>query len=155
MLDLVGVAEVAAMMGVSRQRVHEVIRSDADFPEPVADLAAGRIWQRRDVEAWMKARQRAEKGLHMEDVSGVVVASPSSFADMQAVGDAMRRQTPIAVELRRLDVVQMRRCIDFVSGAGYVAGAQVERLADRVYLVRPEGLSVTKRQRDALNQHFS
>ena len=103
----------------------------------------------------MKARQRAEKGLHMEDVSGVVVASPSSFADMQAVGDAMRRQTPIAVELRRLDVVQMRRCIDFVSGAGYVAGAQVERLADRVYLVTPEGMSVTKRQRDALNQHFN
>ena len=53
-LDLVGVAEVALLLGVSRQRVHQLVGSQADFPEPVAVLSAGKIWLRRDVLAWAR-----------------------------------------------------------------------------------------------------
>jgi prophage regulatory protein len=42
--------------GVSRQRAYQ-ITSRADFPEPVADLAQGKIWATKDVEAWMKAHR--------------------------------------------------------------------------------------------------
>jgi hypothetical protein len=41
-LDLVGVAEVAELLGVSRQRVHQLIREQAGFPDPVAHLRAGK-----------------------------------------------------------------------------------------------------------------
>ena len=51
-LDLVGVAEIAELLGVTRQRVDAIARTHPDFPKPVADLAAGRIWQRRDIENW-------------------------------------------------------------------------------------------------------
>lgn len=36
----------------------EITRTHPDFPEPVAELAAGRIWERADVEAWAKATWR-------------------------------------------------------------------------------------------------
>lgn len=49
--QLVGVAEIAAMLGVSRQRVNQLVHS-TDFPEPEAELSAGRIWARDAVEAW-------------------------------------------------------------------------------------------------------
>lgn len=52
---LVGVAEVAVMLGVSRQRVDELARTSTGFPVPDAVLSAGRIWKREDVEA--RARQ--------------------------------------------------------------------------------------------------
>jgi hypothetical protein len=39
------------MLGVSRQRVDQLAASDG-FPEPVAQLAAGRIWRLDDVEKW-------------------------------------------------------------------------------------------------------
>jgi hypothetical protein len=42
---------------VSRQRAYQ-ITSRADFPEPVADLAQGKVWAADDVEAWMKAHRR-------------------------------------------------------------------------------------------------
>lgn len=51
--DLVGTAEIADLLGVSRQRVHQLV-SRADFPEPVAKLAAGIIWNRLDVERWAR-----------------------------------------------------------------------------------------------------
>ena len=52
-LELVGVAEIADLLGVSRQRVHAIIRAYDDFPDPVAELSAGRIWLRSDVDDWI------------------------------------------------------------------------------------------------------
>jgi len=55
---LAGTAEIAAMLGVSRQRVQQLVKR-ADFPEPYDVLAAGtRIWKRADVEAWARAHGR-------------------------------------------------------------------------------------------------
>lgn len=52
-----GLTEIAEMLGVSRQRIDQLAHTD-DFPEPVAELAAGRIWERADVEAWARATGR-------------------------------------------------------------------------------------------------
>lgn len=49
---LLGVAEVSALLGVSRQRVDQLAASHPDFPRPEAELAAGRIWSRAAVEGW-------------------------------------------------------------------------------------------------------
>src|SRR5579884_1721110 len=51
---LVGVAEVAAILGVSRQRVHQLIEA-GDFPAPEAELSAGKVWSREAVDAWRAA----------------------------------------------------------------------------------------------------
>jgi prophage regulatory protein len=56
-MDLVGLTEIADMLGVSRQRVDQLAATEA-FPEPVADLAAGRVWKLADVEKWAKATGR-------------------------------------------------------------------------------------------------
>ena len=55
---LVGVAEIAEMLGVSRQRVNAIVKSQATFPEPQAELSAGRIWLRSEVVAWAKSQGR-------------------------------------------------------------------------------------------------
>jgi predicted DNA-binding transcriptional regulator AlpA len=57
-LDLVGVAEIAEMLGVTRQRVNAIVQSHSDFPKPVAELSAGRIWLRKDVETWARQTGR-------------------------------------------------------------------------------------------------
>lgn len=57
-LDLVGVAEIAETLGVSRQRVHAIMTTHDDFPEPVAELSAGRIWLREDIEKWQRKSGR-------------------------------------------------------------------------------------------------
>ncbi len=49
---VVGVAEIAAALGVSRQRVDQLRRSDPDFPRPLAELVAGRVWLEAEVLEW-------------------------------------------------------------------------------------------------------
>ena len=59
-LDLVGVAEVAAMLGLTTQRIDQLARRDPDFPAPVAELAAGRIWSRADIVTWARNAGRLD-----------------------------------------------------------------------------------------------
>ena len=55
---LVGAAEIAEMLGISRQRVDAIARTHDDFPEPEAVLASGRIWLRADIERWARSDGR-------------------------------------------------------------------------------------------------
>jgi len=56
--EMVGVAEVAAMLGVSRQRVSALTRTHDNFPPPLVELAAGPIWQRSAIEAFAEQWDR-------------------------------------------------------------------------------------------------
>jgi predicted DNA-binding transcriptional regulator AlpA len=55
---LVGAAEIAEMLGISRQRVDAIARTHDDFPEPEAVLASGRIWLRTAIQEWAHASGR-------------------------------------------------------------------------------------------------
>lgn len=63
---LVGVAEVAQILKVSKQRASELARS-ADFPHPVAKLASGPVWLRssisRHLVRWPRRPGRPSKKL--------------------------------------------------------------------------------------------
>lgn len=48
------------MLGVSRQRVHQLSRRE-DFPAPVAVLSAGSIWEREAVDVWRAAQRDLEE----------------------------------------------------------------------------------------------
>jgi len=52
--ELAGVAEVAEMLGVTKNTVLKYARRP-EFPEPLDRLATGPVWRRVDVEAWAKA----------------------------------------------------------------------------------------------------
>jgi prophage regulatory protein len=50
--QLVGAHEIRIMFGgISPQRVYQ-ITSRPDFPEPVADLAQGKVWLADEAKAW-------------------------------------------------------------------------------------------------------
>ncbi len=58
MARLVGVREVSKLLGVSRQRADQLVRTKG-FPDPVADLASGRIWERASVVRWAREAGRS------------------------------------------------------------------------------------------------
>jgi predicted DNA-binding transcriptional regulator AlpA len=52
-LDLVGVPEIAEILGVSRPSVWRYVRRN-DFPDPDAQVSGKRLWKRSAVERWAK-----------------------------------------------------------------------------------------------------
>lgn len=48
-----GTAEIAAALGVSRVRVHQIVTTDETFPAPLGEIKAGKVWRAVDVERWI------------------------------------------------------------------------------------------------------
>ena len=55
--QLVGAQEIADLLGITRQRVHQ-LRLSPGFPEPVVRMAMGLAWYWPDVEAWARKTGR-------------------------------------------------------------------------------------------------
>jgi prophage regulatory protein len=55
---LMGQAEIAERLGVTRQRVQQLI-ARTDWPEPYEVLAMGKVWRTEDIEGWIKANRPA------------------------------------------------------------------------------------------------
>jgi prophage regulatory protein len=60
-IDLVGIAEIAEMLGLTTQRIDQLARRDPTFPKPLAELSAGRIWARGDIVSWAKSVGRLDQ----------------------------------------------------------------------------------------------
>jgi len=54
-IELMGTSEIAALLGVSRQRVLVIARQPG-FPKPLAVLKMGNVWRSRDIQEWAKRR---------------------------------------------------------------------------------------------------
>lgn len=54
---LMGIAEIADLLGVSRTRVHQ-LRKESALPDPYDSLAMGPVWLREDVERWARETGR-------------------------------------------------------------------------------------------------
>lgn len=63
--------------------------------------------------------------------------TPKSFQDAQEIADRLKAGVPVIVNLQAADRDLMRRIIDFSSGLTYGIGGEMERTADRVYLLTP------------------
>jgi cell division inhibitor SepF len=70
-----------------------------------------------------------------------VTVTPKSFQDAQEIADRLKAGVPVIVNLQAADRDLMRRIIDFSSGLTYGIGGEMERTADRVYLLTPTARS--------------
>jgi predicted DNA-binding transcriptional regulator AlpA len=53
-----GIAEIAELLGMTRQGADKVVRTRPDFPSPEDVISAGRIWHRDLVEEWAHEKGR-------------------------------------------------------------------------------------------------
>lgn len=56
--DLVSGAEAALMLGVTRQRVHQLATMHPRFPRPVYELGVGKLWLRAGIVAFAASWER-------------------------------------------------------------------------------------------------
>jgi cell division inhibitor SepF len=70
-----------------------------------------------------------------------VTVAPKSFQDAQEIADRLKAGISVIVNLQAADRDLMRRIIDFSSGLTYGIGGEMERTADKVYLLTPTARS--------------
>jgi predicted DNA-binding transcriptional regulator AlpA len=55
-MNLVGLTEIAAMLGVTRQRASQLSRQKG-FPPPLDRIAAGPVWREDVIKRWAERRK--------------------------------------------------------------------------------------------------
>ena len=62
MEKIAGIAELALMLDVSRQRAWKITKAP-DFPAPCYEMKAGDFWRVADVQAWARRHRRTLRNI--------------------------------------------------------------------------------------------
>jgi len=82
----------------------------------------------------------------------VHVVAPTGFADAQEIGERLKTNQPVIVNLQDVDADLSRRLIDFCSGAVFVAGARMQKVAKQVFLLTPSNVEVSDEEMRRLQE---
>ena len=84
----------------------------------------------------------ASRGGNGGDLS-IHTVTPRNFNDAQQVADEFKRSKPVILNLQNTDRELAKRLIDFCSGMTYALGGGMQRIAERVFLLTPNNVSVS------------
>jgi cell division inhibitor SepF len=82
----------------------------------------------------------------------VHVIEPIEFGDAQEIGDRLKENQPVIITLTDVEPDLARRLIDFCSGATYVLGGTMERVARNVFLLTPSNVEVPPEEKQRLRE---
>lgn len=82
----------------------------------------------------------------------VHVIEPVEFSDAQEIGDRLKENQPVIITISEVEPDLARRLIDFCSGATYVLGGTMERVAKNVFLLTPANVEVPSEEKQRLRE---
>ena len=78
------------------------------------------------------------------------VITARSYADAQLLADHIRANSPVVLDLRKVEPAMVRRLVDFASGLTYALGGAMRKIGQGVILVTPANVNVGRDERRRL-----
>lgn len=73
----------------------------------------------------------------------VHITSPSTFNDVEEVGENFRDRVPVLMNLQGASETVAKRLLDFASGLIYGLDGRIERKGDRIFLLTPADVEIS------------
>jgi cell division inhibitor SepF len=135
---------VAAGMGRSRQAADQIDTPSSQVRPLPRDFDGGGVTLQPQRPAVVRPVPVQSTRVH--------VVAPSTFADAQEIGERLKTNQPVIVNLQDVDADLSRRLIDFCSGAVFVAGAKMQKVAKQVFLLTPSNVEVSDEEKRRLQE---
>lgn len=100
----------------------------------------------------MQPRPSVVRPFSQPQAPKVHITVPVGFNDAQEIGDKLKDNQPVIVNLQGIDRELSRRLIDFSSGLTYGLGGAMERVADQVFLLTPSNVEVSAEEKRRLQE---
>jgi cell division inhibitor SepF len=78
------------------------------------------------------------------------IITARSYADAQLLADHIRANSPVVLDLRKVEPAMVRRLVDFASGLTYALGGAMRKIGQGVILVTPANVNVGRDERRRL-----
>jgi len=82
----------------------------------------------------------------------VTVTEPHEFEEVQSIGDDLKCNVPVIVNLQNTNPELSKRIIDFCSGLTYALEGSIKKVADRVFLITPKNTVVASSEKEILRE---
>jgi cell division inhibitor SepF len=117
----------------------------APAPEPPRAVAP-----RQEPSGMSAPRPSVVRTIGPTTTARVHVVEPQGFNDAQEVGDRLKANQPVILNLQGLPRELQRRLIDFSSGLAYAVAGNMQRVANQVFLLTPSNVEVSQEEKDRL-----
>lgn len=89
--------------------------------------------------------------IHSAATAKVMITKPTNYDDAREIAEAIKSRKIVLVNTTGLETKITQRLVDFISGACYVLGAQLQEIEQRVYLLSPSNVEVTNELKNELS----
>ena len=122
-------------------------------PSPYEPEASGvRTLSREESGVTLQPRPAVVRPITPVQSAKVHIVAPGGFNDAQEIGDKLKANQPVIVNLQSSDADLRRRLIDFASGLTYGLGGQMERVAKEVFLLTPSNVEISAEEKRRLQE---
>lgn len=75
--------------------------------------------------------------------SKVVLCEPRAYNEVQEIADNIVNRRAVVINLQRLDHMQAKRIVDFLSGTVYAVKGNIQKLGAETFLCTPDNVDVS------------
>ena len=85
----------------------------------------------------------SESKVALPDGNGkMILLEPRAFSESQQIADHLKHRNTVVVNLKRVTPDQAKRIIDFLTGAIYAIGGDLQKIGGGIFLCAPKNVNV-------------
>jgi cell division inhibitor SepF len=87
--------------------------------------------------------QSVQKNASSAKSSKVILVEPRTYSESTDIADHLKNRRAVVVNLQRIDSEQGRQIVDFLSGAVYAIGGDIQKIGLSIFLCTPDNVEVS------------
>ncbi|MGN0658346.1 MAG: cell division protein SepF [Emergencia sp.] len=105
---------------------------------------------------YVAASKASEKRFSVANTSAfkLVLIEPKAFEECPKLVDSLKGRRPVIINLEKLETEVARKIFDFMSGATYALGGNVQKVANNIFIFAPENVDIASSQEERASFEF-
>lgn len=106
-----------------------------------------------DIESLMTANKKQSKvvNIHTTAATKVVIIKPEDFDEATTISDNLKSRKIVVVNTTGLEPRTGQRLLDFIGGACYALGGELQQIEKGVYIISPSNVEVNNELKSELS----
>ncbi|MFJ7728950.1 cell division protein SepF [Neobacillus sp. NPDC097160] len=101
----------------------------------------------------LQSVQKTSSSSSSSKASKVILVEPRAYSESTEIADHLKNRRAVVVNLQRIDHEQGRQIIDFLSGAVYCLGGDIQKIGLSIFLCTPDNVEVSGNISDLILDH--
>ncbi len=83
-----------------------------------------------------------EEALGEDGLSKMILLEPRAYSESIQIADHLKKRNTVVVNLKRVTSDQAKRIVDFLSGAIYAIGGDLQKIGGGIFLCTPNNVDI-------------